>query len=153
MLLRIADCEPSQSRAVVELWRASFEHAMGLTDPHPIEQQHAFFVDELMPKNRVRTAWLGDDLVGFMASTPESVSQLFVRVDHIGRFGIGSTLLNRAKAESAGSLWLYAFVRNANACRFYERHGFVETERESENMWKLEAIRYAWHGRIGGDPT
>ena len=36
------------------------------------------------------------------------------------------------------------FAQNTNARRFYERQGFVEVERESENMWKLEAIKYKW---------
>jgi ribosomal protein S18 acetylase RimI-like enzyme len=84
-------------------------------------------------------------IVVFMASTPQSVVQLFVRVGEHGR-GIGTRLLELAKAESQGSLWLYTFARNVAACRFYERHGFRETERErpAENMYRLEAIKYVW---------
>jgi GNAT superfamily N-acetyltransferase len=141
--VRISDYEPHQSRVVVELWRASFEHGVGIKDHHPIDEQHAHFVEQVVPVNRVRVALDGPAVVAFMASTPESISQLYVRVAHIGQ-GIGSVLVELAKSESVGSLWLYTFARNAIARRFYERHGFVETGRESGNMWKLEAIRYCW---------
>ena len=82
-------------------------------------------------------------LVAFLASTPSSVPQLYVRIQNIGQ-GIGSQLLNLAKSESIGSLWLYTFAKNQNARRFYEKHGFKEVERESQNMYKLEAIKYVW---------
>ena len=141
--MRIADYEPHHARALVGLWRASFEHGVGIKDHHPIEEQRAYFFDQVVPSNRVRVALDGPDVIAFMASTPESIAQLFVSVSYIGQ-GIGSQFVNLAKSESAGSLWLYTFVQNANARRFYERHGFVETARESENMWKLEAIRYGW---------
>ena len=141
--LPITDFEPQQADEVVRLWRASFEHGVGIADHHPIEDQLRFFVDEVVPNNKVRVVSEGSAIVGFLAASPESVSQLFVEVSNIGR-GIGSRLLALAKEESCGRLWLYTFARNTNARRFYERHGFHEVERESENMWKLEAIKYQW---------
>lgn len=141
--MRVCDYEPHQSRAVVQLCRASFEHGVGIKDPHPIEEQHAHFVEQVVPCSKVRVALAGTEVVAFMASTPQSISQLYVAVANIGQ-GIGSVLVELAKSESEGSLWLYTFAQNTNARRFYERHGFVEKERESENMWKLEAIKYCW---------
>lgn len=139
----VLDYRPEQAQAVVALWRASFEHGMGIVDHHPISEQMAYFLSEVVATNRVRVVLEGEAIVAFMASTPESIAQLFVRVADLGR-GIGSKLMERAKAESNGGLWLYTFARNTRARRFYERHGFVEAGRESENMWKLEAIRYEW---------
>lgn len=139
----VSEYDPADARAIVELWRASFEHGVGIIDHHPIEEQLAAFVGDVVPNNRVRVVKQNGEIVAFLASTPESVSQLFVRVASIGQ-GIGSRLLNLAKAESSGSLWLYTFACNTNARRFYEHHGFTEIERESANMWKLEAIRYRW---------
>jgi ribosomal protein S18 acetylase RimI-like enzyme len=135
--------EPQQARELVALWRASFEHGVGVKDHHPIEEQLAYFVEQVLPNNSVRVVVDGSELVAFMASTPESVSQLYVRIANIGQ-GIGSQLLALAKAESAGSLWLYTFAQNHHARRFYERSGFREVERESQNMYKLEAIKYMW---------
>lgn len=143
----IADYEPENARPLVALWRRSLEHGVGIVDPNPIEGQLQYFLDEVVPQNRVRVAWDGSTLTGFLASTPESVSHLYVRVENIGQ-GVGTRLLNVAKAESIGSLWLYTFAQNANARRFYQHHGFREIERESENMFGIEAIKCRW---IRGD--
>jgi ribosomal protein S18 acetylase RimI-like enzyme len=125
------------------MWRASFEQGVGVVDPHPIEDQVNFFLAEVVPNNKVRVVLEGGSIVAFMASTPESVSHLYVRVQAFGQ-GIGSRLLALAKTESQGTLWLHTFAKNERARRFYEKRGFREVERESANMWKLEAIKYQW---------
>ena len=142
-VMHIEDFQPASTRPLVELWRKSFEHGVGITDPGPIEGQQAYFESSVLPSNRVRIATLGSDLVGFIASTPESIECLYVAVPHIG-CGIGSQLLSLAKSESSGSLWLYTFAQNSNARKFYERHGFIDMGHGFENMWKLEDIRYVW---------
>ncbi len=141
--MRIEDFQAQHARPIVELWRRSFEHGVGITDPHPIEGQLAYFHSNVLAANKVRVAWLGSDLVGFIAATPQSIECLYVAVPHIGR-GIGSRLLGLAKSESAGSLWLYTFAQNTNARAFYERNGFIDTGHGFENMWNLEDIRYVW---------
>ena len=56
----------------------------------------------------------------------------------------GSQFPRLAKSKSIGSLWLYTFARNVNASRFYEHHGFKEVGEKSENMHKIETIKYRW---------
>ena len=129
--------------ALVVLWREAFEAGVGVKDPHPIAQQRDYFVGEVLPANQVTLALQEDRLAGFIASNAGSVSQLHVRVDLHGQ-GIGSSLLQLAKARSAGSLWLYTFARNTRACRFYEGHGFVAVQRGFEPTWQLEDVKYAW---------
>ena len=141
------------------MWRASFEFGVGIVDPNPIEQQAAYFRTKVVPENRVRLAWSRGELVAFMASTPESITLLHVKVSHIGR-GIGTQLLRLAQTESSGSLWLFAFQRNARACRFYERRGFKPAARGFEPFWQLEDVKYVWHEdrrpqhrkRVAGQP-
>jgi GNAT superfamily N-acetyltransferase len=141
--LRIRAFEPGDVHELIPMWRQSFEHGVGVIDPHPIEAQAAYFREQVLPANAVRVALDGGRLVGFCASNPESVSQLYVRVDHIGQ-GIGLRLLDLAKRESAGSLWLHTFARNTNARRFYERHGFVAVEHGFEPTWQLDDVKYRW---------
>lgn len=141
--LQITLYEPDDAVELVSMWRESFEHGVGITDPNPIETQHAYFLSEVVPSTTVRVAKQGKRIVAFLASTPESVSQLYVRVQNIGQ-GVGTRFIALAKAESRKSLWLYTFARNGYARRFYEHHGFVEVKRESANMYKLEAIKYVW---------
>jgi ribosomal protein S18 acetylase RimI-like enzyme len=140
--------EPGDAEELVSMWRESFEYGVGIKDPNPITEQLAYFLEQVVPSNTVRVVKQKGLIVAFMASKPASVSQLYVRVENIGQ-GIGTTLLRLAKAESEGSLWLYTFAQNRNARRFYERSGFVELERESENMYKLEAIKYGWERKAG----
>lgn len=142
-MIRIADFDPADAAALVRMWRASFEHGVGITDPHPLEEQMAYLREKVMPDYRVRVAWRDKTIVGFLASNPESIGALYVRVENIGE-GIGTRLLSLAKAESSGSLWLFAFARNARACRFYERRGFVALARGFEPVWQLPDVKYGW---------
>ena len=128
---------------LILMWRASFEAGVGVTDPHPIAEQTAFLLDHVVPSHRVVVAADGSGIAGFLAATDESVGQLYVRVDRIGA-GIGSMLLERAKRESSGRLWLYTFARNHGALAFYARHGFVEVARGFEPSWQLEDVRMEW---------
>jgi ribosomal protein S18 acetylase RimI-like enzyme len=144
--IRIEDFQHSQARALVDLWRTSFKHGVGITDPHPLEQHLSYFESTVLAETRVRVALAGVELVGFLASTPESVAHLYVAVPRIGQ-GIGSRLLTLAKSESSGSLWLFTFAQNTRARAFYERHGFIDTGHGFENMWNLEDIKYVWSRR------
>ena len=130
---------------LVPMWRASFEAAMGLVDPHPLAAQRQYFIDNVLPQHEVQLVLGRRDarLLGFVAASSESVAQLFVRVGEHRR-GIGRAMLDSAKARSNGHLWLYTFVRNTGACAFYEREGFVEVARGFEPFWQLEDVRYEW---------
>ena len=143
MTFEIADYAPHQADELVRLWRESFEHGVGVTDPHPLDEQRAYFESAVLPAHRVRVALRDGRLVGFMAANERSVGQLYVRVGETGQ-GIGAALIGLAQAQSAGSLWLFTFARNTRACRFYERHGFVAVARGFEPHWALEDIRYEW---------
>ena len=139
----LVDYDTSYLDPLLRLWREAFEFGVGVTDPHSLTEQRDYFVSEVLPANRVTLALLSSRLVGFIAASPESVAQLHVQVGW-HRQGIGSALLDLAKARSGGSLWLYAFARNLRACRFYEKHGFVVAARGFEPTWQLEDVKYHW---------
>jgi GNAT superfamily N-acetyltransferase len=141
--LRIEDFRPQDTDALVRMWRASFEHGVGVIDPHPLEEQIEYLRSMILPFNRARVAKEGESIVGVLASNPESVALLYVRVQHIGR-GIGTRLLDLAKSESSGSLWLFSLARNSRACRFYERRGFIAVAHGFEPNWKLDDVKYQW---------
>jgi ribosomal protein S18 acetylase RimI-like enzyme len=138
--------DPNDTDAILWLWRRSFEHGVGVHDPDPtIDGIRGYFQAEIKPTNAVRVAKIGESVVGVLASNRESVSALYVRVDHIG-LGIGSQLIDIAKAESSGSLWLFTFAKNTNARRFYAKHGFVEIAYGFEPHWKLDDVKLSWRG-------
>src|SRR5213075_156293 len=119
------------------------EHGVGIVDGHPIEEQRAHFLDDVVPNCTIRVARLDGRMVGFIAASPDSIRQLYVRKG-FHRQGIGSWMLDWAKEESCGSLWLFTFSRNAVACAFYERYGFRVAARGFEPNWKLDDVRYEW---------
>lgn len=134
---------PAHALPLVQIWRASFEHGVGVRDQNPIDDQVAYLLHQVVPANRVQVARRGGEIVGFLASNAESISQLFVRVEHIGE-GIGGRLLQLAQAESSGSLWLYTFACNRRARAFYEHHGFVAVAEGFEPIWQLNDVKYRW---------
>jgi ribosomal protein S18 acetylase RimI-like enzyme len=141
--IRITDLEPGETPALVRMWRAAFEHGVGIVDPHPIDEQIAYFENVVQPAHHVHVARRDGRMVGFIACNSESVSQLHVHVAHL-RQGIGSLLLALAQQESAGRLWLYTFARNHNARRFYESRGFAAAAFGFEPTWQLDDVRYEW---------
>jgi ribosomal protein S18 acetylase RimI-like enzyme len=146
----ICDFEAGSALALVRMWRESFEYGVGIVDPHPIEEQLAFFEDKILPNYRVRVARCGKEIVGFVAADAESISQLYVRVASIGQ-GIGSRLLTLAQEESFGKLWLHTFARNKLARHFYAGRGFREVQHGFEESWQLADVRLEWERR--GDAT
>lgn len=143
--LNVQDFRTADMDAVVRMWREAFEFGVGLTDPHPLDEQIAYFEREVRPFHRVRVARASGLVVGFIASNRDAVSQLHVRVGH-HRQGIGRCLLDLAKRESRGSLWLFTYARNRVACAFYESQGFKVVQRGFEPFWQLEDVKYAWSG-------
>ena len=141
--LEITPYRPEFRDRLVDLWRASFALGVGAPVPHPVADQRQFFDEHMLTETSVHLALRDGELVGFGAFTPESVVQLYVHVAHL-REGIGTRLLELAKANSGGKLWLYTFVSNTNAQRFYEHHGFDVVERGFEPLMQLGDLRYEW---------
>ena len=128
---------------LVDLWRASFAHGVGRPAPNGVDEHRRYFDEHVLAETRVHLALRAGTLVGFGAFTPDAVMQLYVHVDHLGQ-GVGTQLLERAKADSGGKLWLYTFVTNLQAQRFYEHHGFDVVERGFEPVMQLGDLRYEW---------
>ncbi|MHC4938675.1 MAG: GNAT family N-acetyltransferase [Planctomycetota bacterium] len=141
--MHCVDYVPEQEAELVAMWRASFERALGTTDPHPIEDQLEYLRTSVVPHYRVRVVLDQGVIIGFLAANREEIAQLYVHVDHQGR-GVGTMLLDIAKQESGGRLALYTFARNEGARRFYEKRGFRIVERGFEPDWQLEDLRYEW---------
>jgi ribosomal protein S18 acetylase RimI-like enzyme len=137
----------SENRALelVRLWRASFERALGVVDPHPLEEQLAFLQREVVPRHKLLLVLDGAEgpVTAFIAFSKEKVAQLYVHIDYQGR-GMGKALLDVAKGESSGRLHLFTFARNTLARRFYEKNGFREIGQGFEPEWQLADVEYAW---------
>jgi len=140
----IVDYSRRYGLELVKMWRESFEQAVRVIDPHPLTQQLRYLEIQVAAVNHVRVALdKSSKVIAFMATTPDTISQLYVHVNHQNR-GVGSMLVNIAKKHSCGRLHLFTFAANENAQRFYERHGFNIVARGFEEAWQLDDIEYEW---------
>ena len=90
-------------------------------------------------------------VVGFLRLDGFELDQLYVRPGWWGR-GIGSRLVELAKARSPDGLTLWTFQVNERARRFYERQGFVELLRTdgAGNEERQPDVRYGWRPPMRG---
>lgn len=91
------------------------------------------------------TAEDGATAVGLLLLEHDWLHSLYVVPDRLGE-GIGSLLLDVAKAHRPRQLGLWVFETNERARGFYRRHGFVELRRTdgADNEEQAPDIEMAW---------
>jgi GNAT superfamily N-acetyltransferase len=99
----------------------------------------------LLPLRELWVVEVRSHVVAMLALDELWLDQLFVLPEYGGQ-GIGTGLLDLAKALRPGGFGLWVFESNLGARRFYERHGLVEVARTdgSENEEGAPDIHYAW---------
>jgi GNAT superfamily N-acetyltransferase len=116
---------------------------------HTDEQIRTWVCETLIPSGGVTVAVVDGAVAGFIATscaeTCTWIDQLYVDHSLIGS-GLGSALLQFAKATLASPIRLYTFQQNERARRFYLRHGFREIEFSdgSANEEKTPDILMEW---------
>ena len=95
-----------------------------LPELHDEDEDRDWMAGTVLPNATVWIAEAQGRPVGYLALTGSRLDQLYVAPDHQGR-GVGSRLLDKAKALSPGGLQLHTFQRNRRARAFYEARGFV----------------------------
>ena len=112
--------------AIAAVHRTSMREAMPwLPDLHTPEEDRAWVAHIVLPCQEVWVAEMAGQVVGVASMDSENMlTQLYILPPYQG-VGIGSALLETAKAARPEGFTLYAFQRNARARRFYERRGFV----------------------------
>ena len=94
--------------------------------------------------------WVAEEdgrILGFAGLDPGMLEHLYVDPDAQNR-GVGTSLLEHAKALRPDGFQLWVFQENANARRFYERHGcgLVKLTDGADNMERVPDALYAWRG-------
>jgi hypothetical protein len=78
----IVDYSPSYGTELVKMWRESFEQAVQVIDPHPLPQQLRYLESQVAAVNHVRVVLdkSTSEVIAFMATTSDTISQLYVHV-------------------------------------------------------------------------
>lgn len=145
MTFHVAPYSSQYALPLVNMWRKSFEQAVGVIDPHPLQEQLKYLQEVVVPNNQVQIVLESatNNVIGFLAANEQVIAQLYIHVNYQGQ-GIGSQLIELAKRNSNGSLRLFTFKVNTKAQRFYERHGFKVMKQGFEEEWQLEDVEYEW---------
>ncbi len=115
------DCE-----AVVRLWYETWHHNFpDLSHPWTSAQWREHFQDKVRAHASIWIAERASLVAGFLVlrETDEYLDQIFV-APALQYQGVGTLLLNKAKALSPTGLFLDTLQSNTKAGRFYEKHGF-----------------------------
>lgn len=112
---------------------------------HSDDEVRAWFGAVVIPERETWVAEMGKAIVAVMVLEGNWVDHLYVDPRWTAN-GIGSRLIELAKARRSEGLDLWTFEANADARRFYERHGFEPVERTNgdNNEEGAPDIRYQW---------
>ena len=116
---------PQDGDAIATVHRRSMQNAMPwLPVLHTPEEDRAWIANVVLPHQAVWVAEVDARIVGVASMNGDAMlTQLYILPAWQG-LGIGSALLETAKAARPQGFRLYAFQRNTRARAFYERRGF-----------------------------
>ena len=141
----------------MKIRRATLDDAGPLAELYLVTRDAAAMPPGLHPlddvTNHLRTkrigvndVWVAEDgePIGFLILEDDDLHWLFVHPSAQGR-GVGTTLVDLAKAERPGGLALWVFEMNLPARDFYAKHGFVEVRRtDGDNEEGAPDVRMTW---------
>jgi GNAT superfamily N-acetyltransferase len=146
MHVSIRKAEPVDAPEVAELFIASQADALPfLSKLHTPAETRVFITEDVFANCEVWVAVEAGRIVGMMALAGNHIDHLYLLPGHYRR-GIGTMLLEVAKALRPDKLTLYAFAVNARARAFYEHHGFtpIEFGDGSGNEAREPDVLYEW---------
>ena len=150
MSLAFRRAAPADAAAVAEVYLRSRKELVACAPlVHSDESVRGWVRDRLIPAGRTTVAVVDEVIAGFLSVSTSAdcswIEQLYLHPGWIGR-GIGTELLDRARAELAPPIRLYTFQCNERARDFYERRGFraVKLGDGSGNEERCPDVLYEW---------
>lgn len=115
---------------------------------HSRAELAGMFTPELIERRTVLVAEIDGGVAGYLTMSPEGFVPALYLALHARGQGIGTALLDRAKALGPGRLELTVFEPNVAARRFYEREGLREVPegRKDDTQEGVPVLLMRWTG-------
>jgi GNAT superfamily N-acetyltransferase len=135
---------PADAESVADVHLAARATAAMPPGIHTDSEVREFLAGRL-DHDEVWVAEVDGRVVGYLRMTPTWLDDLYVAPSHAGQ-GIGSLLLDLAKARRPAGFSLWVFETNTPARAFYARHGLVEREHTDgrDNEERAPDLRMSW---------
>ncbi|MGZ4108815.1 MAG: N-acetyltransferase family protein [Actinomycetota bacterium] len=146
--VRLRQATPEDAGEIAEVFIASFGSLTFVPRLHTDDEHRAFIANVVLRQQDVMVAEDEAGIAGFVAMAHgDLVEHLYVRPERQRR-GVGTALLDEAKARMPDGFRLWVFQRNEPARRFYEANGLavVELTDGSGNDEKTPDALYGWTG-------
>ncbi len=147
--MELRPARDDEKDVLAQLWRRALQD---MTYLPPVPEEHLPLLAGII--DRHEEVWLAEEdgrPLGFLAIERSQrdgldvLEKLYVDPDAQNQ-GVGTALLEHAKALRPDGLVLWVFQKNDGARRFYERHGFrlVKLTDGAENMEREPDALYEW---------
>jgi GNAT superfamily N-acetyltransferase len=129
--------------AIARLYERIFATMTYLPVLHTLDEHRGWFGARIA--DHEGWVWDEDGVRGYMLLSEDELVHLYLDVGWTGR-GIGTQLLDLAKARLPAGFTLWTFQQNESARRFYERHGLraIELGDGSGNEERVPDVKYEW---------
>lgn len=145
--LRLRPADESDAEAVAEVHLAARRSAAMPPGVHTDAEVRAWLATRVA-EDETWVAEVDGGVAGYARLTQTWLDDLYVAPSYAGQ-GLGSALLDVAKAQRPNGFCLWVFEMNHPARQFYARRGLVELERTDgeANEERVPDIRMAWPGQ------
>jgi putative acetyltransferase len=144
--MRLRRGEPEDVAPIARMMRSTYDLMDYIPRLHTPEEDLAY-VGGLFGEHEVWVAENDDGVLGFAILSSDQLLQIHVEPSRQSQ-GIGTRLLDQAKARRPAGFSLWTFQKNVGARRFYERHGLelVRLTDGEGNEEREPDVQYAWRG-------
>jgi putative acetyltransferase len=120
----------SEIKPAVKIWLDASKKAHHFIDPAYWKSKVEEMENQWLPSAKNTALINGERLIGFSSVVDSRLAAIFINPNEQGN-GYGTLLLNEAK-QCRKRLELTVYEKNRNAVKFYEKHGFRNTENRKD---------------------
>jgi ribosomal protein S18 acetylase RimI-like enzyme len=142
MLIAIRPYQENDFDQVLRIWIGGWK-STGVVVARTEASLRGQLSEEVTNGHSIYVATTPSGMIGFVALYGSHLEQLFV-APAAQRRGVGKVLLDFAKTQNPGGLWLTMAADNKNAARFYEREGLRRGETSMHPRLGHQVVRYEW---------